>query len=534
MLQVEAPKIIEVPEGKTEIQVKPHPGGQTLFLAVDTFEVMFGGAAGPGKSWGLVIDALGLQFKRMPIGKPAIEIPEYRGVLFRRQTTQLADLIDECKNYYYDFGGQYLSGRKGDPGASFNFPKYYTKNGNIYKTYTEGARIFLCHMNEEKDKENHQGFEYQYVGFDELTQFLYSQYIYLFSRCRSTVKGIFPRIRATSNPVGIGLSWVKKRFLPQVEQNVTRYFIIDPEETNDQKNFRGIEVPKDHPDALGRCYIPGKLKENITLQERDPGYASRIKAMGRKLSKALLDSDWDVMEGQFFDMWNSDIHIISEKDYLSYEQLRQMELIAVIDYGRIMVLSLLAKDHNGNIILFDQMTSIGEVRSVRVRRTKRYLALRGISKVRVIGDTDMWLKDAFDLAQQEEPAKAFIKAGIRLQKVSKKSTKDLTYRIACNVAVKDALYYEIDDDGELKIAPKFKVYARCVDFITTFPSLPTDEDNPDDIDEDSDEDHWYDSMKMGFMIINTPRKRVEEKRPQWLIEMQKEHQKKAEIGFMGV
>ena len=234
--------------------LNPQAGGQKKFIISSCFEVLYGGAAGPGKTWALAIDALGLQFKKK-INKNAIEIPEYRGVLFRRQTTQLADMIEECSNYYPLFGGRYLSCRKGDPGPSFTFPVCYSNGGTSHKQ-SGGARIYFCHLNNERDKENHQGFEYQFVGFDELTQFLFSQYIYLFSRCRSTIPGIFPRVRATTNPVGTGLAWVKKRFRPQIAEDDRRFFIADP---LDHKNYRGIEVPEGTKHSLSRFFI----RENL-------------------------------------------------------------------------------------------------------------------------------------------------------------------------------------------------------------------------------------------------------------------------------
>ncbi len=534
MLAVQSPK--KISDG--EVQVRPHPGGQTTFLSVIAFECLFGGVAGPGKTFGLVLDALGLQYEKTPFGKYAILEPQYRAVLFRRQTTQLSDLIDECKTFYFDFEATYISGRKGDPGVSFNFPKYYQRNNIAYKTYIEGARIFLCHLNEEKDKENHQGFEYQYVGFDELTQFLHSQYVYLFSRCRSKIIGLPPRIRSTSNPTGIGLSWVKKRFKPHLEESYVRYFIADPE--ND-KNYRGIEVPYSFPDALSRCYIPGKLTENLTLLESDPGYRSRIKAMGIKMSKALLDGDWEIMEGQFFDTWNSNIHVIKEKDYWTYEEINQFDCVGCIDYGRTMVFSLLLKDWDGNVIMFDQMTSINEVRQVRIKRVIKFLIDRklayyvrskgddGVWKEKltclvktILGDTDMWLKGAFDLSEQEAPAQSFIDAGIYLIKVSKKSSEDKTYRIACNIAVKNALYYETDEEGKLTQQPLMKVYERCIEFRETFPELPVDEDNPEDLDSKAEEDHWYDSFKMAFMVIRETKKPIPDKSPKWLKDLRKD------------
>lgn len=512
------------PEGKI---VSPWPGGQTKYLQSTAFELLFGGAAGPGKTFDIVIDALGLQFKGTALDKYAIEIPEYRAVLFRRKTTQLADLIEEAKNYYWDFNGMYVASRRGDPGPSFNFPKFYSKGGTVYKTYTEGARIFLCHMNEERDKENHHGFEYQFIGFDELTQFLFSQYIYLFSRARSTVEGLWPRVRATTNPVGIGLRWVKKRFDPKHHVGEIKYFIADPK---DEKNFRGIETTKDHPDALSRQYLPGKLQENQTLMRKDPKYASRIKAMGPKIAKALLESDWDVMEGQFFIGWNAKIHVIKSKYYLNYEHIRQFEILGIIDYGTTMVLSLIYKDQYGRIVLFDQLTSINEARQIRVSKVKKYLAERKMSNILVVGDTDMWLPDAYDLANQESASKAFIDAGIHLVKVRKQGTDQLTYRIACNRAMDDLLYYEVGNDGLITKQPNVKIYERCSEFIDTFPALPADENNAEDT-ADVDFDHWWDSFKMGMMIIRETKTTDNAPKEQWLREMLGEI-KKTKQNFM--
>jgi hypothetical protein len=501
------------------------PGSQSDFLNSESFEVLYGGAAGPGKTWALALDALGLQFRKIGLNKRAIEIPEYRGVLFRRQTTQLADIIEECAKYYPRYGGKYLSGKKGDPGVSFTFPARYQKRRTVYRN-PGGARIYLCHLNNERDKENHQGFEYQFVGFDELTQFLFSQYIYLFSRCRSTIPGIFPRVRATTNPVGIGLGWVKKRFRPQIDQKKEKYFIADP---MDNKNYRGIEVSPNIQHALSRLFIPGRLMENKILMRSDPGYISRIKAMGPKYSKALLDSDWDVMEGQFFDIWNSDIHIVKKEYYLDWRDIKQFSVTGGLDYGNVMVLHLLLKDWNNNVLIVDELSSIGETRDKRVGRVKDFLKARGLDKIPIVADTNMWAHDAFDMNQQEFPAQAFMNAGINLIKVSKRSVDNYHYRVACNIAVKNALYYEVNDSGLIIKQPKLKVYNRCEKFIETFPTLPVDEDDPEDIqghgNDKSVEDHWYDAAKMGYMVISETIKQNVDEKPGWLKELERANNK---------
>lgn len=499
-------------------------GGQLEFLESPGFEVLYGGAAGPGKTWALAIAALGLHFEKTKLKKWAIQIPEYRAVLFRRQTTQLADMIEECAKQYKGFDGIYLSGRKGDPGASFTFPDRYEKGGTVHKK-SGGARIYLCHLKDEKDKENHQGFEYQFEGFDELTQFLFSQYIYLFSRCRSTIPLLFPRIRATTNPVGPGLGWVKKRFCPQIEQNVKKYFISDPA---DYKNYRGIEVPGKTKFALSRRFIQGRLSENKILMKADPGYISRIKAMGLKYSKALLDSDWDIMEGQFFDIWNPDVHVVKENYYLNWNEIKQFNVVGGLDYGSIMVLLLMLKDWNNHVLIIDELTSTGESRDKRVKRVKDFLKVRRLDKIQIVADTNMWAKDAFDLNQQEFPAQAFLNAGINLIKVSKRSVDNYYYRVACNIAVKNALYYEVNDSGLITKQPKLKVYNRCEKFIETFPALPVDEDDPEDIqghgNDKSIDDHWFDAAKMGYMVISETIKQDFQNKPQWLKELEKENQ----------
>jgi len=238
--------------------------------------------AGPGKTWALVYDAAGLQFGPI-LGKPAIMIPEYRAVLFRRQTTELIKIIDEGRRLFCrpPFSAEYTQGRRGEPGPSFTFPS--------------GAQIFCCHLQQEEDKENHHGLEYQYIGFDELPTFSLTQYLYMFHRCRSTIPGLWPRIRATTNPVGPGLIWVKKRFIRngdfRMEPGHTYWFAPDMTVNDPNENPTGILANSAVVEAKSRTYIPGKLEENIFIQDQ-AGYRASIMQMGRKYAAARLESDW--------------------------------------------------------------------------------------------------------------------------------------------------------------------------------------------------------------------------------------------------
>jgi hypothetical protein len=105
--------------------------------------------------------------------------------------------------------------------------------------------------------------------------------------------------------------------------------------------------------------------------------------------------------------------------------------------------------------------------------------------------------------------------------------------VACNIAVKNALYYEVNDSGLITKQPKLKVYNRCEKFIETFPTLPVDEDDPEDIqghgNDKSIDDHWYDAAKMAYMVISETIKQEYENKPEWLKNLEKETNK---IDFM--
>lgn len=273
-------------------KIKPQPGGQENYFSRQETEVLFGGVAGPGKTWALVVDAGGFQFAGTDLHMPAIYHPDYRAVIFRRKTTELSKLIDEARSIYCNppINAKFVIKRPGDPGPSINIPG--------------GGRLFLCHLQHEDDKMNHHGLEYQFIGFDELTTFTLTQYLYMFHRLRSTIPGVWSRMRSTTNPVGPGLSWVKKRFIRMGKHYLDPYrryyWIQDPSADDPYQNPQGLPATAHMPGAMSRIYIPGKLAENKYIQDLE-GYRNQIRAMGRKYSAALLESDWDVFSGDFFD-----------------------------------------------------------------------------------------------------------------------------------------------------------------------------------------------------------------------------------------
>ena len=164
---------------------------QIHFLTYDSEELLYGGQAGGGKSDALLMSAL--QY----VGEP-----NYQALLLRRTYKDLAlpnAIMNRCANWLNPF---VISGE--------------VKWDSNTKTYTfpSGATLTFGYLAHDNDLDQYQGAEFQFVGFDELTQFTEKQYTYLHSRLRKLKRSIIPiRMRAGTNPGGRGHDWVKKRFV---------------------------------------------------------------------------------------------------------------------------------------------------------------------------------------------------------------------------------------------------------------------------------------------------------------------------------
>ena len=145
-------------------------------------------------------------------------------------------------------------------------------------TFVNGSIIDFGYCENENDVTKYQSAEYGFIGFDELTHFTEFQYTYMLSRLRSTVEGVWPRMRAATNPGGIGHAWVKKYF-------------IDPAPP---------ETVWTTDEGLTRCFIPATVYDNPYLMEADPGYIRRLESLDEDSKRALLYGDWDVFAGQAF------------------------------------------------------------------------------------------------------------------------------------------------------------------------------------------------------------------------------------------
>jgi predicted phage terminase large subunit-like protein len=244
----------------------PQSRPQVLALSCPAFELLYGGAAGGGKTDTLLADAL----------RDAGE-KHYKGVLFRRSYPELEEVIERARAL---IPAVY-------PGAVEVASRHEWR-------FPAGGKLLFRHLEDRKAAHAHRSAEYSWIGFDELTTFEEAQYRYLLTRARSS-KGLRVRIRAATNPGGIGHAWVLKRFAPWLDPDFKGqrpapgeilYALTHPETNED------IWVPAGTPGALSRTFIPARLEDNRVLEEKDPAYRSRLRAQDPLTRKQLEEGDW--------------------------------------------------------------------------------------------------------------------------------------------------------------------------------------------------------------------------------------------------
>lgn len=213
---------------------------QQAFLELDCIEGLFGGAAGGGKSDALLMAAL-----------RNVHVPGYSAILFRRTFADLAlpgALIPRSHQWLGGTTARYSDNRK-----TWSFPS--------------GATLSFGYLDKPLDKYRYQSSEFQFIGFDELTQFRRDDYTYLFSRLRKVIGINVPLlVRGATNPGGFGHLWVKERFQLGRTYASTRH-------------------------SCPRKFIASKLDDNPHL-DRDE-YLKSLAELDPITRMQLLGGDWD-------------------------------------------------------------------------------------------------------------------------------------------------------------------------------------------------------------------------------------------------
>jgi hypothetical protein len=235
---------------------------QAEFLSCPDWEVLYGGAAGGGKTDGLLIDAWCLQH-----GGPTN--PNHRAVIFRKSFPDLRDLIDRANELFPQF----------IPNIKYN------KTDHIFTT-PAGAKLELNYLENEADRFKYRGRNWNYIGWEELTLWpTITPYNYLKSRCRTTDRTLPRYIRATTNPDGPGQLWVMKHWGIPVEGTGT---VIESEQEFEEFDDAGelVKVMR----KVRRRFIPARLSDNPHLA--GTGYRETLNELPPDEREALLAGLW--------------------------------------------------------------------------------------------------------------------------------------------------------------------------------------------------------------------------------------------------
>ena len=298
----QTPQIIDV--------VQAQPGPQMAFHTTLADIAIYGGAAGGGKTFALLLEPL----------RPMQHFDNFRSVFFRRTTLQIRNpggLWDEAAVLYTGLPGA----KPRQQGLEWEFPR----NG----------RVKMAHLEYDVNVFDWQGSQIPLICFDELTHFTEKQFWYLFSRNRSTT-GASAYIRASTNPdpdswVATFIAWWINQdtgFPIPERSGVLRWFVRVGEklEWGDSKE----ELEQAYPGLIPKSvtFIPSKLTDNQILMQRDPSYLANLQAMGRVERERLLNGNWKIraQAGSYFP--RTAVQIINEVPTDVVHWVRRWDLAA--------------------------------------------------------------------------------------------------------------------------------------------------------------------------------------------------------------
>lgn len=470
------------------LHFQPHPGPQTLFMRYDGYYCLYAGAAGPGKTellrWYPWMQIAGEQER---IQRGEIKFSVGRSIIFRRTYPELRELIDRC---HRDF-------RQIDPGADWN------QNDKTW-TMSCGYKYMFGAMENDGDWAKYYGFEFTFIGFDELTMFTEEQFDQLDTRlrCKDPVLHAQRCIRAGTNPVGIGLEWVRRRFVE----------IAPP------GHPVKIQIPVDikQPDGTVKhvveertqLYIPAKLEDNPTIDYAS--YAATLTNKSSATKRQLLDGDWYVSSGSCFgELWDQKLHVCKPfKIPPGWTKFRSGDY--GYSYPGMSSILWWTVDTDGDLICYRSMTvhslnpyQLGQAIKQREMEADEWDMHRDCSKLIGVLDSSCWSQDGRPAIVTD-----MLNMGVHWEKCTK-SPEHAAAQFRTRLARRKR------HPTTKELLPGIRFFENCWNYvrgpkgkkikvgpIITIPVLPASDVNPDVWESKNSSDHDMDAV--GYACLHWP------------------------------
>lgn len=360
----------------------------------------------------------------------------------------------------------------------------YRETRREWDFFMSGGSIKFGYLDKKGDEENYQGSEFCVICFDELTHFSYDQYSYLLSRNRTTNPRIKrPKVLCGSNPGSRGHAWVRSRWITGHK----------PEEIWEAE--RTTEMVAANLPARRRVFIPAQLTDNEVLMKADPGYMARLMELPENQKRMLLYGDWDYFDGMAFSDFKPDKHVI--KPFQIPDTWRRFR---AIDYGRSAPYCALwfAIDQDGDVFVYRELYEAGvnaSDQADRIVKASMMVTDDGDAPEKfeyTMLDTACWIKNQHG----ESIAETYANHGLHAWQADKN-------RLQGKARIHEWL--KLDENGNARL----HIFDTCTNLIYALSNLPSDPDNIEDVDTDSDFDHSYDALRYGLMSRPRPTKRQE-------------------------
>jgi hypothetical protein len=430
---------------------KPNPGPQTEFLAASEREVLYGGAAGGGKSYATLADPL-----------RDMNDPDFSGLLVRHTTEELRELIQKSQELY----------PKAIPGIKWSERKSQW-------TTPRGGRLWMSYLDRDTDVMRYQGQAFNYVAFDELTQWASPfAWNYMRSRLRTASPSLGLYMRATTNPGGPGHAWVKKMFIDPAPAG--KSFWATDIETGDILKFPKGHSREGQP-LFKRRFIPASLFDNPYLAETGD-YEAMLLSLPEHQRKQLLEGNWDINEGAAFPEFNRKIHVVEP-----YQIPKGWAKFRACDYGYGSYTGVVwfAVSPSEQLIVYRELYCSKVTATDLADMVLQAEAEDGTIRYGVL-DSSLWHRRGDtgpSLAEQMNMK------GCRWRPSDRSK--------GSRVAGKNELHRRLQVD-EFTDEPRIVFFSTCTNVIAQLPSIPLDKTNPEDVDTKA-EDHLYDAIRYGIM-----------------------------------